>query len=221
MTPGDLFGKGPTRINELHAAMDVVGLQPENRILLDFQDGGLHNQLVRCCEELRKITVQLCPSSITVTAFEAGHSDHDILNFAVCWALKESGIASSLREFPLYNGSGSWLTLGLKVNSFPDTGCKIKRTNLSVGQIVRKWKAIQCYKSQPRALYPLKIKFITSFMKGFAEPFRDCPPSRDHCLAPYDGKRIYQEWFNSSKIVTYDEVRSKLLKIVQPQSDKL
>lgn len=213
LTKGDLFGKGFVRIAELDQAMDMIGLLPKNRIILDYPDEGLHLELENVINDLTPVIRQLVPASIMATAFEGGHPDHDAANFICYEALRRSGMAAEIMEFPLYNGNGSFLTGGLTINSFPECDDSIVYTPLSFQHAFKKWKILGIHKSQFRSLAPTKLKFLSSLVTHFAEPHRKCPSCRDHTVPPLPGTDIYQRWFNSSKRVCFNDLVAAISRV--------
>ncbi|MDD4101163.1 MAG: hypothetical protein PHU80_00850 [Kiritimatiellae bacterium] len=106
------IGGNHKRDLEAKSAMRDIGI-PDERLLF-LSTGGLGDaaSLAKTIEALRELLATRHFEEVYVVAYEGGHFQHDLTNFAVAQAAKLSGTSSRLYEFPLYN------LCGLRVNAF-------------------------------------------------------------------------------------------------------
>lgn len=197
LTSGGYLGGQERRENELMRALTVLGLPLERRALLRFPDLGLINSMDQAANRLSAILTDYKPQNVFVTAFEGGHPDHDAANFIAYEARFRSGLSCRLFEFPLYNGSGSFLTWRWRINAFPPTHSETLFQPLSPAEIDCKHKMMNIYSSQWMFMIPARLAQSRTRLSTKGEPYRRCADNRDHCIPPHQGKLNYERWFNS------------------------
>ena len=183
-TSGGLLGGQYKREQELAHAMEILDF-PESRInLLKFPDLGLISNMKPAADRIAGLLQEIAPDAVFVTAFEGGHPDHDSLNFIAYQARRASGLAPGLFEFPLYNGSGPFRHWHWRINSFPPGGPETRFTALTDTAIALKRKMMKIYASQWLYMEPARLALSEARLKVRGEPFRPCPPDRDHTIPP-------------------------------------
>ncbi len=197
LTSGGYFGGQERRENELRKASSVLGLSSDHCEMLRFPDLGLINSMDLAVSKLSEILRLYRPRNIFVTAFEGGHPDHDAANFIVYEAKFRSQLDCRIFEFPLYNGSGSFLTWRWRINSFPPGGPQTVFQPLSSIEIDCKSKIMKIYSSQWMYMIPAHLARSRYTLINQGEPYRLCPDNRDHTVPPHIGKLNYERWFNS------------------------
>lgn len=214
-TSGGLLGGQHHREQELAAAMKILEL-PESRInLLRFPDLGLLANLDTASDRVADLLKEISPDTLFVTAFEGGHPDHDSLNFIAYEARRRSGHRPELFEFPLYNGSGPFVHWRWRINSFPPGGAEPRFTVLNDDAITRKHKMMKAYRSQWLYMGPGRLASSESRLKNRGEPYRLCPPDRDHTIPPHPGKLNYERWFNAFMRIKFQDFRDAVLRTRQ------
>lgn len=205
-TSGDLFGKGELRERELSLASDVLGVEREHRYLLRFPDMGLVRYLGQCWNFIESLINGIQPTQVFVPAYEGGHPDHDALNFVAHSVWKHLHQSFSLLEFPLYNGTGPFFFLWLRVNSFVPGTRQIEKHLLDTAQIALKSRLIEIYNSQPRSMYPVRLTYWWRRITGrFAETYARIPHDRDYQVRPHPGPLFYERFFNKHLDLTFEE----------------
>lgn len=121
-----------------------------------------------------------------VVGFEAGHTDHDCVNFL---AARAAG-GRPLYEYPLYNSAAG----GFQINRFPQGSCEFQP--LSQEAVERKHLTMQLYSSQWPYMVCARMATPVSLMIQRGEPYRLCPPDRDYSQAPHPGTLNVDRIFN-------------------------
>ena len=105
------IGGNPVRDAEAAHAMAAVGVREDRLVFLEV--GGLGNaaSVERAIKALSDFLEARPCEEIYVTAFEGGHFQHDLTQFATVQAVDRSGAASHVYEFPLYNLAGARVNL--------------------------------------------------------------------------------------------------------------
>ncbi len=197
VTSGDFFGGGKRREAALWEAMAILGLDQSRVHLLRVPDLGIVSEMPRAAELTAKLLDELKPNKIFVDAFEGGHPDHDAVNFLAYEASTRAGINPEIYEFPLYNGSGSFLHWKWRINRFPPGGPPVLFVPLTEDAIQRKHRLmLHAYLSQWLYMVPARMASPRSLLLRQGEPYRLCPPDRDHTVRPHPGKLNYERWFN-------------------------
>lgn len=100
------------RNNESISVLTSLGVKKQNIFfagdILGIADSELHKSLSKAKEWIKE-WVNGYPkiNSIYIPAWEGGHHDHDILHAIMTVISHQGGYISLVRQFPLYNSSGS------------------------------------------------------------------------------------------------------------------
>jgi len=206
LTSGDLFGKQEQRERELSLAADTLGIDPDNRRLFRLPDMGLVKNLNKLVAIVKVLCIELGPTHVFVPAYEEGHPDHDALNFAAHSVWKSLNSFFCLIEFPLYNGTGPFFFLWLRVNAFPPGRQDLERHVLDFEQIALKTRLINIYASQPRSMLPIKLTHsYRRLCSTCVEPYAYVPEDRDYQLRPHSGSLFYERPFNKHLNMTHEQ----------------
>jgi len=220
LTSGDLFGKGEVRERELAAAAELLGVPSDHRHLFRLPDMGLIRNLGRVFECTTELVSRLEPSHVFVPAYEGGHPDHDALNFVAYSVWQSTDQSFSLFEFPLYNGTGPFFFLWLRVNSFVPGSGQIEKHVLDSEHVALKGRLIDIYNSQPRSMLPIKMThWWRRFTRNCAEPYAPIPEHRDYQIKPHFGPLFYERFFNKHLDLTFEEF-SKVVVDFTPPDDQ-
>ena len=154
---GYLGGQEPKRMS-CEKPTSVLGLPQDHCEMLRFPDLGLIDSMDGASSKLSEIFRNYKPQNIFVTAFEGGHPDHDAANFIVYEARFRSQLDCQLFEFPLYNGSGPFLTWRWRINSFPPGGPETCFPAAYItSEIDCKRKMMKIYSSQWMYMIPAQL----------------------------------------------------------------
>lgn len=205
LTSGGLLGGKATREKELAQATSIIGLADWQTHKLRFPDLGLTESLDQAAQAVADLAQELAPTLIFATAFEGGHPDHDCVNFAAYEGVRRSGRPAKLFEFPLYNGSGPVRHWRWKINRFPPGAPATEHFPLSDEAIRVKYATMRAYSSQWMYMFPARLSSPRSRMKDPGEPYRPCPPNRDHTVRPHSGSLNYERWFNRFMGLTFED----------------
>lgn len=187
MTSGGYDGRERAREEEIRRAMDIVGIARWH--LLRLPDGGMIGVLEEACTALRQLIGDVKPRTVIGPAFEGGHADHDATSFAIAEACRREGWNGFLLEYPCY-APDAGAPNRLRLAAFPaDT--------LGVWQVDLDEAAVRCKESMVQAYASQKDVFELLGWRATPREFlRQCPPDRDHCVAPFAGLDSYAHWFN-------------------------
>jgi LmbE family N-acetylglucosaminyl deacetylase len=215
-TSGDYFGLEKKREKQLAAAMDIVGVPPENLHLMRFPDLGLIAGMNDVADALASLLSDVRPDVIFANAFEGGHPDHDSVNFLACEGSARAAISPRLYEFPLYNGAGPFYYWWWKINSFPDSGLPALNAPLTDEAILCKHRAMKVY-AATEWLYmvPARLASPGTTLKTQGEVFRACPSDRDHTIRPHPGRLGYERWFNFFMKTGFEDFKQAVLQARQ------
>jgi LmbE family N-acetylglucosaminyl deacetylase len=221
LTSGDLFGKGKLREKELASAAELLGVLSDNCHLFRLPDMGLIRNLRRVFECTTELVSRLEPSHVFVPAYEGGHPDHDALNFIAHSVWQSMRQSFSLLEFPLYNGTGPFFFLWLRVNLFvPGTG-QIEKHFLDSEQIALKIRLIDIYNSQPRSMLPIRLThWWRRLTRNCAEPYARIPHNRDYQIRPHPGTIFYERFFNKHLDLTFEEFSKAVVDFTPPDDQQ-
>jgi LmbE family N-acetylglucosaminyl deacetylase len=196
LTSGDYFGQGELRESELAQAVEILGLHDSRVHLLRQPDLGLVPGMGHAAESLTELLLAVKPDMLFVTAFEGGHPDHDSANFLAYECRARAGLKVGIFEFPLYNGTGPVHHWRWRINGFPPRGPEIHFQPLNDLAVDCKYRMMRTYSSQWMYMAPARLASRRSRLKKFGEPYRACPPDRDHTIPPHAGLLNYERWFN-------------------------
>jgi LmbE family N-acetylglucosaminyl deacetylase len=202
-----LYGRLGNRLKELKTATGLLGLPPERVHVLKFRDLGILRQLDEAADAIAGLLSSIRPDSVTANAFEGGHPDHDVVNFLAYEAVYRAGISPRLFEFPLYNGAGPFLHWRWQINRFPDKAGNILHVPLDSDALKRKYEMMQAYWSQWMYMLPARLACPPVEMTQRGEPYRACPPDRDHTSPPHAGPLNYERWFCRWMGIRFEDYR--------------
>jgi LmbE family N-acetylglucosaminyl deacetylase len=213
VTSGDFFGGGERREAALKQAVAILGLDESRVHLLHVPDLGIVSEMPRAAELVAKLLDEVRPSKIFVNAFEGGHPDHDSVNFLAYEGATRAGIHPEIYEFPLYNGSGSVFHWKWRINGFPPGGPPVLYLPLTEDAISCKHRLmLHAYLSQWMYMVPARLATPRSLLLSRGEPYRLCPPDRDHTVPPHAGKLNYERWFNFFMKIRFDDFKAAVLR---------
>ena len=165
-------------------------------------DGSLHKQAVELYSELSQLLDGMGPiDSLTTTAWEGGHNDHDVCAaLAVCLG-KTRGV--QVDQFSLYNGKD--LPWRLFRGAWPlKEGGPERTVKLGLQDWLKVLAAVRFYPSQWRTWMGLWPAMAVSYLlRGFV--YQDLDPTRV-TQRPHPGALLYERMFK----VEYSEVRSSV-----------
>ncbi len=196
LTSGDAGGDAAEREREIAAAMNILGLPPEARVLLRLADMGLLGAMGSGADLVAGLVARHRPHGIFVSAFEGGHVDHDAANFIAAEAVRRAGADSTLFEYPTYNASGTTRARGLRINGFPPRSPGVRYARLDDDALACKQAMIRAYASQAGVYVIDRLGRRRAEMLRRGEPFRRFPAARDYRLPPLPGMTAYSQWFN-------------------------
>jgi LmbE family N-acetylglucosaminyl deacetylase len=206
LTSGDLFGKGALREKELAVAADLLRIGSDRRYLFRLPDMGLTSRLRDAMDCVEMLIDRARPTHVFVPAYEGGHPDHDALNFVAYTVWRRRDRSFRLLEFPLYNGTGPFFFLWLRVNSFPPGTKNIEKHILNAKEIALKSQLIKIYSSQPRSMLPIKLTHeLRRITRSCMEPYAQVPDNRNYQIRPHPGPLFYERSFNKHLNMTFEE----------------
>lgn len=132
-----------TLLNEVKAATQLLGIRPENLIMLDFDVRTFKQFRQEILEELIKLRADIAPDIIFVPSPTDIHQDHQVISEEGLRAFKSSTLLGY--EMP-------WNNVSFNTRSF---------VKLEEKDIVRKVNALKKYESQAHRSY-LNEEFIRS-----------------------------------------------------------
>jgi N-acetylglucosamine malate deacetylase 2 len=210
-TSGDRFTKREIRESELRRSMDILGLDEPHTHLLRYPDLGTVANMEEAAEIVTGLLLEVRPDIIFVNAYEGGHPDHDSVNFLAYEASARLGITSDLFEFPLYNGTGTFLHWKWRINHFPPGGPAVLHNPLSDEAIRCKYGMMKAHATQKLYMVPARLACSRKRMLQEGEPYRPCPMDRDHSVPPHPGQLNYERWFNSFMKIKFSDFRAAVL----------
>ena len=210
-TSGDFFGQGEIRESETYKSMEILGVPESNVHLLRFPDLSLVSRLNEAADAMTELLKSVRPDVIFADAYEGGHPDHDSVNFMVLEGSVRAGLTLDFFEFPLYNGSGSLLELGWKLNSFPAGGPDVLHNVLDEDAIETKYRMMRTHSSQWMYMVPARLACSRLRLSGVGEPYRQFSGSRDHSVPPHEGRLGYERWFNAFMRTGFQDFRDAVI----------
>jgi LmbE family N-acetylglucosaminyl deacetylase len=211
-TSGDFFTKREIRESELRRSMDVLGLDESHTHLLRFPDLGLVKLLEEAADSATKLFGEIVPDIIFANAYEGGHPDHDSVSFLAYEASARLGMSPDLFEFPLYNGTGTFLHWKWRINHFPPGGPVVLHNPLNDEAIRCKYEMMKAHSSQKLYMIPARLACPRGSLARKGEPYRSCPMDRDHTIRPHLGQLNYERWFNSFMKLSFSDFRTSVLR---------
>ena len=165
---------------ELHRAVSMIGLQPEQCLQLDVIDKEACHHLQFISTQIAALLRELQPALVLTHPYEGGHPDHDSASFAVQQAVDS---ASDIRrpavlEFACYHAGPH----GMVTGSFLETGDPTETIVLNEDERRLKQAMLDCFRSQQRVLAGFSID---------RENFRPAP-FYDFTKPPHAGTLHYE-----------------------------
>jgi LmbE family N-acetylglucosaminyl deacetylase len=207
VTCGEHFGNIETRLRELAKVTALLGLKERSIHLLRLPDLGLVSMMNQAADKVAEMLNSVKPDTIFANAYEGGHPDHDSVNFLAYEASHRAGFKPKLYEFPLYNATGNILYFRWRLNAFPDNGIPVLHNPLKESEIECKLRTIRTYVSQWMYMVPARLAVSRSRLANVGEPYRVCPPDRDHTEPPHEGMLSYERWVNSFMKIKFADFR--------------
>ncbi|MGO9571198.1 MAG: PIG-L deacetylase family protein [Desulfomonilaceae bacterium] len=211
-TSGDKFVKREIREAELRRSMDVLALHESRTHLMRFPDLGMVAMLEEAADSATKLISEVGPDVIFANAYEGGHPDHDSVNFLAYEASARLGVTPDLFEFPLYNGTGTFVHWKWRINHFPPGGPAVLHNPLSDTAIRCKYEMMKAHASQKLYMIPARLACPRGRLTREGEPYRPCPMDRDHSVPPHPGQLNYERWFNSFMKIKFPDFRAAVLR---------
>jgi LmbE family N-acetylglucosaminyl deacetylase len=169
------------RRSELHEAMALVGIRPEQCRYLNISDKEACSHPAFLTGQIGALVRELRPDVVCTHAYEGGHPDHDSASFAVRQAVFDPSEVRrpAVIEFACYFAGPDGLETG---RFLPGTGDPAEIIVLKPEERRLKQAMLDCFRSQRRVL--------ESF-----PPDRECfrpAPVYDYSKAPHGGKLHYE-----------------------------
>lgn len=216
LTSGDFLGQGSFRERELRNAGQCLGLPDDAIHLLRIPDLGLIKNLDTAADRVAEIFKRVQPDTVFSTAYEGGHPDHDSANFIAYEALRRAGRNARIMEFPLYNGAGKAIHWWWKINAFPDGYPETRYNPLTEEALECKYRLMRIYWSQFAYMIPARLACSRTKMLTRGEPYRVCPPDRDHTAPPHPGTINYHRWFNAFMRIKFKDFAEAVREAQKP-----
>lgn len=90
------------RMQEAHAALEVLGVEPSDRIFLGYPDGNLLGKRADALGRVRELLRESRPGSVLVPYRGEGPADHAVTHEIVAAAVAREGIRVTLLEYPVW-----------------------------------------------------------------------------------------------------------------------
>lgn len=174
----------------------VFFLGTEHRI----PDGSLFRNLDRAYDLVAHATRFLTLQEILCLSWEGGHPDHDAAHLLALALAQERRLLDHIREFPLYNGSGTW---GGFFRVMSPVGRRIEKRRITLAEGLRIAALSFEYRSQRRTwlgLFPemfVKLVILREEISGIPEPERVR-------RRPHEGRLLYERRYG----VAYGEFQA-------------
>jgi LmbE family N-acetylglucosaminyl deacetylase len=211
-TSGDRFTKREIREFELRRSMEILGLDGSRTHLLRFPDLGMVAMLEEAADAATGLLSEIKPDIVFANAYEGGHPDHDAVNFLAYESSARLGVTPDLFEFPLYNGTGTFIHWKWRINHFPPGGPTVLHNPLSDDAIRCKYEMMKAYSTQKLYMVPARLLSPRARLQREGEPYRPCPMDRDHTTRPHPGQLNYERWFNSFMKIGFADFGAAVLR---------
>jgi LmbE family N-acetylglucosaminyl deacetylase len=137
------------RAVELAEATAVLGVPPDNLILLGFED----SKLKQCVTEARERTVQILrnihPAEVYVAYRDDNNEDHHATYEIVATSIREADLATKVHEYPVWN------------EKIPRPRLKVLVVDIHQ-ELNRKMEAVSKYRTQISKCFPNQEKTVLS-----------------------------------------------------------
>lgn len=169
------------RLQELHAAVALAGVMPEQCVCLDFVDQEAYLHLPELTERIAELMDRIRPGIVLTHAYEGGHPDHDAAAFAVAQAVKQCESRGRRHyEFTSYHAG----TDGMVVGEFLGPAPALTVVRLTAAECELKRAMLACFASQQHMLRLFPVN---------QEKFR-IAPRYDFTQAPHEGALQYEKF---------------------------
>ena len=184
VTDSSSLGGLVRRQAESRAAAHAMGVEQNRVHFRDFPSLAMVPRLRQDFPVMRALIEEVNPDYCMVVGFEAGHTDHDCVQFLA------ARTGRTLYEYPLYNSAAR----GFQVNRFPNGVCEYQP--LSREAVERKHITMKLYASQWPYMVCARLATPVALMMERGEPYRLCPPDRDYVQPPHGGPLNVDRIFN-------------------------
>jgi len=184
LTDSSSLGGLVRRQAESRAAAHAMGVEQSQVHFRDFPSLAMVPRLRQDFPVMQALIEEVNPDYCMVVGFEAGHTDHDCVQFLA------ARTGRTLYEYPLYNSAAR----GFQVNRFPNGVCDYQP--LSREAVERKHITMKLYASQWPYMVCARLATPVGLMMSRGEPYRLCPSERDYALPPHGGTLNVDRIFN-------------------------
>jgi len=145
------------RAREFSEATSILGVDPNNLVLLGFEDGKLRQHIAEAKDRTIQILRRTRPVEVYVPYRDDANEDHRATYEIVTYTVREADLLPKMYEYPVWNGK------------ILDFGLKAVVMNIH-RELRTKIEAISKYKSQIATCFPKQEKPVLS--KEFVNMFR-------------------------------------------------
>lgn len=138
------------RKNETLEALELIGINKENVIFLDYDDLGFifDSDIKVYIDEIKKIIREVNPDEIYIPAYEGGHIDHDSTNFLVISSLSELDKKYKVYEYIEYNAYFWGAPIPVKEDTLNNEIFPVYELIMDVEEVRLKKEMLKKYRSQ-------------------------------------------------------------------------
>lgn len=199
------------RRRELHSALSVAGVRPQDCVQAGIADQEASKRLVEATEWVRERIKEIEPETIITLAYEGGHPDHDAAAFAAHAAsslLRKEGVTPPpIIECPLYHAGGS-ASRRMCPGFLPRADVEPITFILTEAERKLKREMLERFVTQSGVLRFFTIE---------EECFRPAP-EYDFTLPPHEGKLYYESFdFGQDGPGWREEARGALARLALPK----
>jgi LmbE family N-acetylglucosaminyl deacetylase len=147
------------RAAECSRATKTLGVNPDNLVLLDFEDSKLAQHTAEAKERIVRILQEILPDEVYVPYRDDEHEDHRATYKIVTDSITDANLQLKIYEYPMWGEKA------------PHSELKDLSVNIS-DELPRKMEAISAYQSQISTCFPEQKKPPLSkrFVKTFSSP---------------------------------------------------
>ncbi len=174
------LGENAVRDAEATRAMAAVGVPESHLLFLKVGGLGTTQSVRQAVRELSGFLAAHPCDEVYAPAFEGGHVQHDLTQFAVVRSVERAGAASRAYEYPLYNLAGDRINLfRLTPGTTPVSGITLDPQRVA---FIR--GLARCYPSQ-RHVTEGFLRIMPYSRQS--QPRWRAIPARDYAVPPYRG----------------------------------
>lgn len=145
------------RAREFSQATSILGVDPNNLVILGFEDGELSKHVPEAKERTIPILRKVRPMDVYIPYMDDENEDHRTTYEIVTCAVREAHLLPKIYEYPVWGGK--------------NIGCRVKTLVIDIHEeLGRKIEAISKYKSQISTCFPRQEKPVLS--EQFVNMFR-------------------------------------------------